>query len=506
MPNKNEFCLESEQIKQLGYQIVDKIAEEFTHPTQRPVFPPQKSTTEMDEYFGGELPQQGTAPEQLLDIVLQVLLPAAANPNHPRLMANVLAGSLALPALIQALSAAIKLRPTSWKEQPASCHIEVTVTRWLGQMVGFDQNAAGYVTLGGSWANLMGIAMARVCKSGWDVRQQGLVGQPPLVIYVSQEAHSSIEKSVQLLGIGSHFLRQIPVDKQYRIRLNVLEKTILDDQQAGLKPFCVIGYAGTVNTGAIDPLDQLAQIAQQYGLWFHIDGAYGAFAALDPTVKPLLKGIEQADSLTLDPHKWLNIPFEAGCILTKHWDTLEKTFNIIPPYIQGMMGTGHNQSEYGFELSRTDRALKVWLALKQYGVEQYAAMIIKHNALARYMAALLCDQEEFELMIETPVLSVCCFRYIPPDIDKHSPENQAILSQINLAIEQAILEDGRAMISGTNLAEQRVLRICIVSTAVTQASIDEVLSLIKDYGRSLSQKVMNEMLHNNHAPFSSIAQ
>lgn len=500
----NEFRPDSDLIKRLGYQIIDQIAAEFTHPERRPVFPPPQSQARMEALFGGALPQQGTDPEQLLDTVLQDVLSAAANPNHPHLMANVLAGSLALPALIQALSAAIKLRPTTWKEQPASCHIEVTVARWLGQMVGFSENAAGYVTMGGSWANLMGIAMARVFKSGWDIRQQGLAGQPPLVVYVSQEAHSSIEKSVQLLGIGSDFLRQIPVDRAYRIRLDVLEQAIQRDQAEGLKPLCVVGYAGTVNTGAIDPLDKLAALARQYDLWFHIDGAYGGFAALDPSIKPLMRGIEKADSLTIDPHKWLNVPFEAGCFLTRSWDQLQETFNLVPPYIRGMMGDhhdDHNQYEYGFELSRSDRALKVWLALKQYGVEQYASMITRHNTLARYMADLLASQEEFEVM-EPPVLSVCCFRYIPPDMDKDFPENQDYLSRLNQAIEHTILDDGRAMISGTDLAGRRVLRICIVSTAVTRASIEAVVEIARHYGQELHGKMCEDVATKSKYSFN----
>lgn len=483
--NDNDFRLDSDLIKRLGYQIIDQIAAEFSQPEKRPVFPPKQSTAQMEATFGGDLPQQGTDPEQLLNIILEDLLPASANINHPRLMANVLAGSLALPAMIQALSAAIKLRPTSWKEQPASCHIEITVARWLGQMTGFSDNATGYVTVGGSWANLMGIAMARVFKAGWDIRQQGQGGHPPLVVYVSEEAHSSIDKSIHLLGIGSDYLRQIPADEHYQIRLDLLETAIQQDQAAGLKPFCIVGYAGTVNTGAIDPLDALADLAEKHDLWFHIDGAFGALAALDPAIKPLMRGLERADSLTIDPHKWLNVPFEAGCILTKNRDHLHQTFNLVPPYIRGMMGDEHNQYENGFELSRTDRALKVWLALKQYGVEQYAKMIAKHNALARYMAASLEKLAEFEL-IEAPVLSVCCFRYIPAEMDANLSANQTYLDQLNQAIEQAILDDGRAMISGTDLAGQRVLRICVVSTAVTRTSIDEVVEITQYYGRKLS--------------------
>ena len=480
----NEFTVDSDTIKKMGYLIVDRIADEFANPDSRPIFPPKQSKATMEAAFGGEVPRQGMDPELLLDQVLHDLLPAAGNPNHPNLMMNVLAGSMPLPALTEALSAAIKLRATSWKEQPASCHIEATVVRWLGQMVGYSENAAGYITTGGAWANLMGVAMARVHKAGWDIREEGLGGQPQLVAYMSQETHSSFEKSVQLMGIGNKYLRKIPVDGEYRIRLDVLEQAIQDDLQYGRKPFCLIGNVGTVSTGAIDPIDALADLAEQYDLWLHLDGAYGGLAALDPQVKPLLRGVERADSMTTDPHKWLNVPFGAGGILTKSWDSLYDTFHLTPAYIRGMMGDVHNQCEYGFEMSRSDRALKVWLALKQYGVDQYAKMISEHNALACYLADLIGELEDFEV-VTPPALSICCFRYTPTDLERGTPESEAYLSQLNTAIEQALVQDGRALVSGTDLSGSRVLRACIVSSAVTRSSISKTVKLLQHYGRTL---------------------
>ena len=289
------------------------------------------------------------------------------------------------------------------------------MARWLGAMVGFADNAAGYLTTGGSWANLVALAVARVRRAGWDVRAEGVAQRPALTAYVSSEAHSCIDRSAELLGMGAAHLRKIPVDDGFRIDLDALESSIQADIGAGYKPFCLIGNAGTVNTGAIDPLDRLADIAQRHGMWFHIDGAYGALACLVPDARPLFKGLERADSLTLDPHKWLNTPFEAGCILTREWADLGDTFSLIPPYLRGAMGSEHNQYEYGFELSRTDRALKVWLALRQYGVDRYAELIANHLALARHLAERVEAAADFELV--TPVvLSICCFRYVPPDL------------------------------------------------------------------------------------------
>ncbi len=493
---EQEFNLDRETIKRLGYLIVDQIAEEFSNPANRPIFPPKQSKTTIEATFGGELPRQGTPAEQLLDQVMQDVLPTAGNPNHPNMMINVLSGSLPLPALIQALSAAVKLRPSTWKAQPASCHIEATVVRWIGQMIGYADDAAGYLTTGGSIANLMGIAMGRVHKAGWDIRQEGMGGRPHLVVYVSEQAHSSIEKGIQILGIGSQFLCKIPVDANNRMRLDVLEAAVARDVAAGHKPFCLIGNAGTTSTGAVDPLDKLADLAEQHNLWFHVDAAYGGFAALDPAVSHLFRGIERADSVTVDPHKWLNVPFEAGGILTKSWDTLRDTFHLTPPYIRGMMGREHNQWDYGFELGRTDRALKVWIALKQYGVDQFSEMIVNHNRLACYLAELIDASDHFEV-VSPPVLSICCFRYVPKDFERGTPESDAYLSQLNTAIEQALVEDGRALVSGTNLHGSRVLRACIVSSAVTHNSITETMKLLEQYAPQLDAQMRPALLQQN---------
>ena len=478
------LAMEPESIRELGYRIVDIITEEFADPTRRPVFPPTQSRNKMESIFGGAVPQNGTDPEQLLNLIQEQLLPASGNPNHPGLMAYVLTASVPLAALMEALVATIKLRPTTWKNQPASCQIEATVVRWLGDIVGFAPNAAGYLTTGGSWANLVGLAVARVRTASWDVRAKGIANRPQLVAYVSSEAHSCIDRSTELLGLGHDHLRKIPVDKDFRICLDALDEAICDDLKSGHQPFCLIGNAGTVNTGAVDPLNTLADIAQDYDMWFHVDGAYGAFATLDPDVRPLFTGLERADSLTVDPHKWLNVPFEGGCLLTKNWDDLGDTFSLIPPYLRGAMGEEHNQYEYGFELSRTDRALKVWLALHQYGVDRYAEVVSNHLGLSRHLATLLDEAEDFEI-VSAPVLSICCFRFVPPDLALGDAETDAYLNDLNHAIEMALTRDGRALVSGTDLNGKRVLRACIASHPTTQASVEETFALLQTFGRDL---------------------
>ena len=492
LPVDCTLAMDARTMRELGYRIVDMITDDLTHPTRRPVFPPAQTRAAMEAVFGGPVPHGGMDADELLTIIRDQLMPAAGNPNHPRMMAYVLSASTPLTGLIEALVSSIKLRPTTWKNQPASCQIEVTVARWLGDMAGFSDNAAGYVTTGGSWANLVGLAVARVRRAGWDVRSEGVAQHPVLTAYVSSEAHSCIDRSAELLGMGAAQLRKIPTDDGFRIDLDALEASVQADVRAGCKPFCLIGNAGTVNTGAVDPLDCLADVAQRHDMWFHVDGAYGALASLAPEARPLFKGLERADSLTLDPHKWLNTPFEAGCILTREWRDLGDTFSLIPPYLRGAMGSEHNQYEYGFELSRTDRALKVWLALRQYGVGRYAELIANHLALARYLADRLEAAADFELV--TPVvLSICCFRYVPPDLAPGTPSVETYLNTLNHALEMALAADGRALVSGTELNGTRVLRACIVSHPVTRASVDETLALLQQLGQQLDRDMRGQL-------------
>lgn len=480
------LAMGAQEIRALGYRIVDMIADDLDDPSRRPVFPPVQSREAMEAAFGGPVPHSGTEADDLLSVIRDQLLPAAGNPNHPRMMAYVLSASTPLTGLIEALVGSIKLRPTTWKNQPASCQIEVTVARWLGEMVGFADNAAGYMTTGGSWANLVALAVARVRHAGWDVRSEGIAGRPTLTAYVSSEAHSCIDRSAELLGLGAANLRKIPVDDGFRVDLAALEKSVRSDLEAGCKPFCLIGNAGTVNTGAVDPLHSLADVAARHDMWFHVDGAYGALACLVPEERPRFAGLERADSLTLDPHKWLNTPFEGGCFLTRDWRDLGDTFSLIPPYLRGAMGSEHNQYEYGFELSRTDRALKVWLALRQYGVDLYAKLIANHLALARYLGDRIAAAADFELV--TPVvLSICCFRYVPVDLAPGAGPVETYLNALNHALEMALAADGRALVSGTELKGARVLRACIVSHPVTRDGVDETLALLRELGQRLDR-------------------
>ena len=410
------FSMDKEEIRRLGYEIVDIIADELADPSKRPIYPRPYQWEELEATLGGDAPEQGQDPFELLGLIRDTLIPASANYIHPRLLGYVSSTPLPMAGLIEALVASIRLFPYTWSLTPGSSFIEAVVARWLGQMVGYSENAAGYMTTGGSWANLMGIAVARVSKADWDIKAEGLADHPTLTAYTANQGHSCHEQSIKLLGLGGQQQRKIPVDPQFRIDPSALESAICADLEAGLKPFCLIGNAGTTNTGAVDPLETMTELAQTYGLWFHVDGAYGAFAAMDPDKRGLFRGIERADSLVVDPHKWLNIPYDAGCVLMHDWRDMSDTFSISPAYLEG----GHNASQHdhwqhGFELTRTDRTLKVWVAIRQYGVSGFRSMVTNHMALSRRVSQWVQGSPGFELTCE-PSLSVCCFRYRPTDV------------------------------------------------------------------------------------------
>jgi aromatic-L-amino-acid decarboxylase len=484
MMNGVTLDMDKETVRSLGYRIVDMVVSELSAPSKRPPRPPAQSDDVL-ALFDGPLPGEGTDPNELLSAIEDHFIPATTNLLHPRWMAYVLAGSLPLAGMMGALISSLNLVYVD----PVNTRLAKTITRWLGEMLEFGPDAAGYITTGGTWANLAGMAVARVRRAGWDVRTEGLVDHPTLVAYVSNEGHACLDKAMELLGMGSSQLRKIPVGSDYRILVDALEEAIVADRADGLQPFCIVGNAGTVNTGAVDPLDDLAEIATSHRLWFHVDGAYGAFAVMVPEARPLFSGIEKADSLAVDPHKWLNVPIEAGCILVRDWADLTDTFSLIPPYLRAAVsGSEVNLRDCGIELTRTNRELNIWLALRQYGRDRYTQLITNHLALTRQMAAWLEDAEDFEVISE-PSLSVCCFRFVPSDLKLPAPEAESYLDQLNQAIEKALIEDGRALVSGTLLNGKRVLRACIVNHRVTEAGVAQTLLILRELGHQIDRQL-----------------
>ncbi len=307
------------------------------------------------------------------------------------------------------------------------------------------------------------------------MRTEGLQGHhPPLVLYISEEGHSCLRKSSHLLGLGEP--RIIPVDAQFKIDLLALRKAVMTDRKEGRRPFCVVGSAGTVNTGAIDPLDELADFCADQGLWLHVDGAYGAFGILDPNVSHLYTGLERSDSVALDPHKWLAAPIECSCALVRQGDLLRETFSLVPPYLRTEPNKGFGGmpwfAEYGFQQTRRFNALKLLWVIQQAGRTGLVAHVTRHNTLAQYMASLVDDVPDLDLM--APVeLSIVCFRYVPDSLR----EDEEQLDALNKKIMEEIQAGGKAFVNGTILHGRFVLRSCALHYALTE---EDVVAIIQE--------------------------
>ena len=405
--------------------------------------------------------------------------------GHPRFFGYVASPSTPIGAYADLIAAALNANITCWRSGPAGTELERMVVRWLGALIGYSHDAKGLLTSGGSMANMIALLIANRRKSGAEVSRQGLWNSgPPMTLYASEEVHMSIAKAADILGFGRDHVRVIACDDRQRIRTGVLRERIKADVREGLRPFCVVGSAGTVNTGAVDPLEELSAIAREYDLWFHVDGAYGAPGVLDQRKKQLFAGLERADSVSLDPHKWLYVPVDAGCLLFRDEASARAAFNTEDAdYIKTHGYTDEEAFafwDYGVELSRRFRALKVWMTLQFYGTRRIAEAISDDISLAAYLGELVSNAEDFDLL--APVeLSICCFRYVPPG-DKLS---DAELDRLNERIMERVQKGGRAYLSNATVKGRFALRACITNFRTTKADIDETIAVIREVGKNV---------------------
>ncbi|HKF42350.1 MAG TPA: pyridoxal-dependent decarboxylase [Thermoanaerobaculia bacterium] len=476
-----EFDLSPEEVRKLGYAAADAVAESCEKLVGRPVFGKIGADAAL---FDEPMPEEGQPIEKTLAFVREHVLPFPMGNSHPRFYGFI--NATADPVGITADYMAASMNPNCWGGDHAAIHVEHRVMRWIAGILGYPAEAEGILVSGGSMANFTALAAARRAMVPGNVREDGLSGEgrPRLVVYASDQVHHCVDKAVDLLGIGTRNLRKIETDERFLIRMDLLAEAVAKDLREGLTPAIVVGNAGTVNTGAIDPLEELADFCRKEALWFHVDGAYGAMARLSRRLAPLFAGMERADSIAADPHKWLYVPYEAGATLVRQPGRLAAAFRKFPEYLASDPDSPFPGpawfAERGVELSRGFKALKVWMGIKTHGRAGYERAIENDVALAHFLADEVGRRPDFELLAPTN-LSIANFRYRPAG----SGLSDAELDRVNRGIVNRLVGDGSFFLAPTILKGRTTLRVCIVNFRTRREDLTALLDEAARVGKTL---------------------
>jgi glutamate/tyrosine decarboxylase-like PLP-dependent enzyme len=438
------------------------------------------SSREIRDRLDAALPAKGIDFDSLLKVFCETIVPFSRQNAHPRMFGYVQSPGTALAAFADLLVSTLNANLTVWRSAPAPVELERLTIDWIRQILGFDAEAGGLFVSGGSMANLAAIAAARQAKDHPSDR---------LRIYASSETHFSIAKAAALLGIGRENVRIVAVDERFKIRVDDLVAKITADLEAGYVPFCVVANAGTVNTGAVDPLAEIREIADRFQLWMHVDGSYGAFAVLAESARKLLAGIEQADSTALDPHKWLYLPVDVGCVIYRAPEIARAAFAHEAEYTR-IIGEEADEAfafwDYGPELSRRFRALKVWMLLKGVGLDSLGEAIESNLACARYLESMVRASDDFE-MVAPVELSIFCLRHVPMQLRNKSPQ---AIDAFNERLLIALQRDGSSYLSNATLAGRFALRGCVLNYRTTLRDMDILLDDLRRVARSLPNSAL----------------
>ncbi|UCE28726.1 MAG: amino acid decarboxylase [Candidatus Bathyarchaeota archaeon] len=472
-----------ESMRELGQKMLGDMLTYLKTVRDRPVW--QGVPDEIKAHFSKRLPQNPQSPEAIYREFVEKVLPYPLGNIHPRFWGWAVGTGTIMGALAELLAAS--MNSIAGGGNQSASYVETQVVDWIKEMLGFPASASGLLTSGCSAANLIGLAVARNVKAGYDLRRKGLQkASARMTLYASQEIHSSIQQAVELLGLGSDALHLVSMNDRFQIDLEALKAAISRDRKDGSLPFCVVGAAGTINTGGIDNLNALADICQRENLWFHVDGAFGAWAALAPNAKDKVTGMERADSLALDLHKWMYMPYEIGCVLVQSEEGHRKTFALTPAYLaHGEGGRGIDGADlpwpidYDFLLSRRFRGLKAWMSLKEHGSRKYGRLIQQNINQASYLGELIAARSELKL--SAPVtLNVVCFRYVTSSVD------DAVLDELNKRIVTELQEQGTAVLSGTTIRGRYVMRVACVNHRSRREDFDILIQELVRVGKELT--------------------
>ena len=486
--------MDAEQFRALGHALVDRIASQLEAIPRGPVThhePPSAVRAALD--LNGGLPQEGTDAATLLTTTATQLFEHSLFNAHPRFFGYITSSPAPIGILGELLASAVNPNVGAWILSPAASEIEAQTIRWIAELVGYPTDCGGILVSGGNMANFVCFLAARAARAGWDIRREGFTGSHrQLVAYASAETHTWLQKATDLAGLGTASIRWIETDADFRMDVAALERRIVADAAEGHMPLIVIGNAGSVSTGAVDPLPEIARVCRDRGIWFHVDGAYGGVAAAVAGVPGDLRALSLADSVAVDPHKWLYAPIEAGCALVRDPAALRGAFSYHPAYYH-FDEHGTNFVDYGPQNSRGFRALKVWLALKQVGADGYRRMIADDMALSRVMAEAVTRNPDLQL--QTQALSIATFRYVPADLRSLVGEKavEAYLNRLNEALLDAIQRGGEAFVSNAVVAGRYVLRACIVNFHTTQEDVEAIPGIVARLGRELDARMRSTL-------------
>jgi aromatic-L-amino-acid decarboxylase len=481
----------SQQIRDMAASAVDWVVAYFDAIRSTPVAPVDASSAQLHARIAEPLPIHGRDFAELLDVFRDVIVPGSRHNGSPRFFGYVSSPGTAIAAVADFLAAALNANMPAWRSAPAPTELEHLAIDWIKEALGCRPEAVGLFTSGGSMANLTALAAARYWRCGEEVAAGGAAAHgAPLRIYASTEAHHSTHKGAALLGIGRANVRSVAVDGRFRMDVDDLVRQIEEDRQAGAEPFCVVATAGSVTTGAVDPLADIAAVAREHRLWMHVDACYGGFARLAPSARALFDGLGEADTIALDPHKWLYLPAGCGCLIYRDPAAARGAFALDADYTR-ILQTDPAEAfafwDYGPELSRPFRALKVWMTVAHAGAQGIGQAIESNLDCARYLAELIEASEDFEML--APVeLSIFCFRYLPPGAKGRAPRSaaeEAQLDELNEKIMTALQRAGGSYLSNASIHGRFAQRGCVLNYRTTRRDMQTLLDDVRGVAKPM---------------------
>ncbi|CAN5371195.1 aspartate aminotransferase family protein [soil metagenome] len=501
-----------QEFRVTGINLINQIANFLEELPHKPVTTGEHPSAIRSFLGNNSMPEEGTEVNALIEDASKLLFDHSLFNGHPRFWGYITSSAAPIGALADLLSAAVNPNVGAFTLSPMATEIELQTIQWIAEFIGYPADSSGLFVSGGNMANFIGFLAARKSKADWDIRKEGLhhqnkrINKPwgyynpkiekkddvirKMTLYCSKGTHTWIQKAADLFGLGTNGIRWIDVNKDQQINIESLEWQIIQDIKAGYAPLMVVGNAGSVSTGIVDPLSEIASICKKYNLWFHIDGAFGAPAAVLPELSSMFSGLSEADSIALDPHKWLYSPLEAGCILVRHQHHLTDAFSFHPEYYNfngNEDDPATNFYDLGLQNSRGFRALKVWLGLKQSGKEGYIRMIRQNIELAQNLYNIL--DKESELQAISHSLSITTFRYLPAGLDLNAAEVEAYLNKLNETLLNQLQSGGEIFLSNAVIDGMYCLRICIVNFRTSLDDIKAIPDIVLRYGKIIDNEL-----------------